>query len=70
LVETTFGGWPLLGDNNWSPIDFDPIQIQVLSRSYGLNQILAIYIDEDPDDPKAAVLAVLLLILILYELIV
>lgn len=58
LVETTFGGWPLLGENNWNPSDFDPIQIQVLSRSYGLNQIVSVYIDEDPDDPKAAVLAI------------
>lgn len=48
----------MLGDQYWNEASFDPIKIQVTSRSYGLSQIVNVYIDENPDDPSAAVLGV------------
>lgn len=48
----------MLGNQYWNESVFDPIKTQLKSRGYGLNQIVDVFISENPDDPKYAILAV------------
>ena len=58
LLKDEFGGWPMLDNDSWNEAAFDPIQIQVQARKYGLRQIVSVYTDENPDDPKYEILGV------------
>ena len=52
FIKDIYEGWPLLGDDNWNETAFDPIKTQVISRRYGIGQILNIYVSSNPKDPK------------------
>jgi hypothetical protein len=51
-VKTVYGGWPILGDEVWNEAAFDPIETQIVSRSYSIRQIVDVYITNNPKDPK------------------
>ncbi len=52
FVKDIYEGWPILGDDTWNAAAFDPIKTQVTSRSYGVRQIVDVYITTNPKDPK------------------
>lgn len=51
FIKTHFGNWPILADSDWNENDFDPIKIQVISRSFSMGQIVNVLVSSNPKDP-------------------
>ena len=58
FLNTEFGGWPILDDENVKRNYSEPIDILIKSRMYGLRLLVNVYVTFNPKDPKYSVLKV------------
>ena len=59
FIKDSFSGWPILGDNNWDEDTFDALETQSISRSYGVRQIVNVYVTTNPKEPTLSILRVI-----------